>query len=62
MKINQILIGCSTNRKCQLYHRKCQLYQNVNYILFDTLYTKNPPQTILRRISVEHRRIELLTF
>ena len=30
--------------------------------LFDTLYTKNPPQTNLRGIFVEHRRIELLTF
>ena len=36
--------------------------ENVNYILFVALDTKNPPQTILRGIFVEHRRIELLTF
>lgn len=30
--------------------------ENVNYILFVTLDTKNPPQTILRGIFVEHRK------
>ena len=33
-----------------------------NGTLFGPLYTKNPPQTTLRGIFVEHRRIELLTF
>ena len=30
--------------------------------IFGPLYTKNPPQIVLRGIFVEHRRIELLTF
>ena len=34
----------------------------VNVTFFVTFYTKNPPQTTLRGIFVEHRRIELLTF
>ncbi len=35
---------------------------NKNGPLFGPFYTKNPPQTDLRGIFVEHRRIELLTF
>ena len=33
-----------------------------SHYYFPKLSKKNPPQTNLRGISVEHRRIELLTF
>ena len=35
------------------------LLWNRNVTLFVTFYTKNPPQTTLRGIFVEHRRNEL---
>ena len=38
------------------------LFGGKNGTFFGPLDTKNPPQTILRGIFVEHRRIELLTF
>ena len=38
MKINQILIGCSTNRKCQLYLGACSIYVAIGH--------KKPPLSI----------------
>ena len=49
--------------RLQLYSSNLKCDDNPhNVTLFVALDTKNPPQTILRGIFVEHRRIELLTF
>ena len=51
---------CTIQDKTVAIRVVCAINKEIN--LPGCIHTKNPPQTILRGIFVEHRRIELLTF